>query len=133
MSNLFIVEEHMNGVLLHADKNDSIVNIARLMYRNNADAVMIRENGIPVGLITYKELLTGLISFINDPEALTVEQIMKTPLVTIEHDEEISSAWELMRSKELEHLPVKKERDIIGLMVQRDLILDLSWYRKILE
>jgi predicted transcriptional regulator len=130
---MFIVADHMNGVLMHADKNESVVNIARLMYRNNADAVMIRENGVPVGLITNKELLSGLISFITDPEALSVEKIMRTPLLTIEHDEEISSAWELMRSREVEHLPVKKDRDIIGLMVQRDLILDLSWYRRGIE
>jgi CBS domain-containing protein len=128
-SELFAVEDCMNGVLLHADKNETIVEIARLMHRNNADAILIRDNGVPIGLVTSKELLDGLFAFITTTKPLLGENIMRTPLITITHDEDISSAWELMRGKDIEHLPVKKEEDIIGLIVQRDLIRDLTWYR----
>jgi predicted transcriptional regulator len=127
---LFSVSEYMNGVLMHADKSESVINIARLMHRNNADAVMIRSNGVPVGIVTSKEILSGLLSSISSQNALSGEHIMRSPLVTISHSDDINSAWELMRERDLEQLPVNKEGDIIGLIVQRDLIKDLSWYGK---
>lgn len=118
----------MNGVLLHADKGESVLSIAMLMHRNNADAVIIRNNGVPIGMVTSKELLDGLISSLSSKNQILGQDIMRSPLVTIHHDEEVSSAWELMRGKDIEHLPVKKDEDIIGLIVQRDLIRDLTWY-----
>jgi CBS domain-containing protein len=55
-----------------------------------------------------------------------VEQIMSSPLITINYDESISAAAERMTSKKIRKLAVTDNGQIIGLVTSTDLVTQLT-------
>ncbi|NOZ80202.1 MAG: CBS domain-containing protein [DPANN group archaeon] len=120
----------MNGLHLNADAQDSLVNIANLLYRNNANAIIVRKGGVPDGIITAKDIIRGLISIRKSPHTITAEEVMSTPLITIPHDASMSDARERMLQSGVRMLPVENDSEILGLLVASDILKDLSWHQR---
>lgn len=122
------VADMMNGVLFHSDKSENLIYLTRLLLDNNADAIIVRERGVPVGIVTSKDVLNGLLKMKQDPENIKAADVMSSPIVAIEHDQAVHEARELMLSHGIKKIPVRKDYDVVGLLVQTDIIRDLSWY-----
>lgn len=125
----FAVRLYMNGLHLNADADESLTSVANLLFRNNANAIIIREGGIPSGIITSKDIIRGLISIKKDPRDISAKEVMTKPMVKVHHATSIHEARELMLQARVRMLPVERDSEIIGLMVQSDLLKDLSWYK----
>jgi CBS domain-containing protein len=117
----------MNGVLLHADQNENLLFLTQLLVENNAHAVLIRDQGSPIGIVTAKDILRSLINLGGDPTKIIAKDAMSSPLIAVDYDQDVTSARELMLDHGVRKLPVKKDMDVIGLLVQEDLIKDLRW------
>ena len=111
---MLTVKDVMNGVLLHADKFDNLSSIVRLMYQNNADAIVVREKGVPKGIITPNEIIRAFASENVDMYKTLAEDVMIALVETISHDTDIDSARSVFTNKRLKLIPVKQEYDIIG-------------------
>ena len=111
----------MNGILMHADKAVQMTEVIGLIYRNNADAVVIRENGIPKGLITPMDIVQ-LFALNKDPGATLAGEVMNSPIISVEHNADVAVARDMMTNQNLKVLPVRMEYDIIGLVVANDLL-----------
>jgi CBS domain-containing protein len=123
------VEHVMNGVLLHADQHESLLYITRLLVENNANAIIVRDAGVPVGIITARDILKGLV-VAKDPLAVVAKEMMTTPIISIESTANITDARDVMVEQGLSKLAVAQGDDIVGLLVQDDIIRDLSWYSR---
>ena len=122
------VEHIMNGVLMHADHNESLSYITKLLVGNNANAVIVREKGIPIGIITARDIVTSLVESDRDPDQILAKEVMTAPIISVDHDTNITSARDVMVGNALSKLPVRNEVDIVGLLIQDDIIRDMSWY-----
>lgn len=54
---------------------------------------------------------------------LTVQQFMTKSPHTVEHDQPLAVAHRLMRDNDIRHLPVLRDRALVGILSQRDLHL----------
>ena len=124
------VRDMMNGILYHADTNDDIVYITNLLFENNASAIIIRERGVPKGIVTSKDIIRALVTMDKEPSEIFAKEIMTSPIVSVNFDESVDQARILMLERGIRKLPVQKGVDIIGLLVETDLIRDLSWYKE---
>ncbi|MFH1510306.1 MAG: CBS domain-containing protein [Candidatus Woesearchaeota archaeon] len=122
------VHHIMNGVCMHCDVSSTLSEITCLLVDNNANAVIVRERGVPVGIITARDIVRTMVE--SDTDSIQAKEIMTSPIVSVEHDSDIVSARQVMVNNNLSKLPVKKEIDIVGLLVQDDIIRDLSWYAR---
>lgn len=122
------VHHIMNGVVMHCEVSVTLPEITRLLVDNNASAVIVRERGVPVGIITARDIVRTILE--ADSEAVSAKEIMTSPIVSVNHDSDIVSARQLMMNNNLSKLPVKRDIDIVGLLVQDDIIRDLSWYAR---
>ena len=125
------VKQRMNGVVLNAEMHETLPYVAQLLFNNNANAIVIREGGIPKGIVTSKDILKALLSFEKEPEDIAASEFMTSPLITIDHDKDITEARNMMLDHSIQKLPVVQDLEVIGLMVQTDLIKDTSWYKRI--
>ena len=100
-------------------KSDSAAIVVEKMIKENVGAVVVVENGKPVGIITEKDMLEKVIRPRNDMHLTLAEDIMSKPIISIEFDRSMEEALELMRENELRRLVVTKEEAFWGLITER--------------
>jgi CBS domain-containing protein len=120
MAQKLMVKDVMNGVIFHVNIDESVSTIMRYLYLYNADAVIVRQGGVPKGIITAVEIIKAFVDTNKNPNEMQAKEVM-SPIVSIDHDADIDSAKSFMTHQHLRYLPVKMDYDIIGLLIPNDL------------
>ena len=124
-SNLILVEDVMTRAIISVTNETTVFQVAKMMEQGGIGAVLVKKNGHLSGIITDRDYATKIVAH-NLPSDTPVEQIMSSPLITINFDESISDAAERMTSKKIRKLAVTDNGKIIGLITSTDLVTQLS-------
>ena len=124
-SNLILVEDVMTRAIISVTTETTVFQVAKMMEQGGIGAVLVKKNGHLSGIITDRDYATKIVAH-NLPSDTPVEQIMSSPLITINFDESISDAAERMTSKKIRKLAVTDNGNIIGLITSTDLVTQLS-------
>ena len=124
-SNLILVEDVMTKAIISVTNETTVFQVAKMMEQGGIGAVLVKKNGNLSGIITDRDYATKIVAH-NLPSDTPVEQIMSSPLITINFDESISAAAERMTSKKIRKLAVTDNGKIIGLITSTDLVTQLS-------
>ena len=120
-----LIQDIMTRALITVNLSTTALQVAKMMEQGGIGAVLVQDNGNPVGIVTDRDYATRIAA--NDlPLSTAVENIMSTPLITINHDEPISAAAERMTSKKIRKLPVTENGKIIGIVTSTDLVTQLA-------
>ena len=120
-----LIQDIMTKALITVNRSTTALQVAKMMEQGGIGAVFVQDNGNPVGIVTDRDYATRIAA--NDlPLTTAVENIMSTPLITINHDEPISAAAERMTSKKIRKLPVTENGKIIGIVTSTDLVTQLA-------
>ena len=124
-SNLILVEDVMTKAIISVTNETTVFQVAKMMEQGGIGAVLVKKNGHLSGIITDRDYATKIVAH-NLPSDTPVEQIMSSPLITINFDESISDAAERMTSKKIRKLAVTDNGIIIGLITSTDLVTQLA-------
>ena len=124
-SNLILVEDVMTKAIISVTNETTVFQVAKMMEQGGIGAVLVKKNGHLSGIITDRDYATKIVAH-NLTSDTPVEQIMSSPLITINFDESISDAAERMTSKKIRKLAVTDNGNIIGLITSTDLVTQLS-------
>ena len=124
-SNLILVEDVMTKAIISVPTETTVFQVAKMMEQGGIGAVLVKKNGHLSGIITDRDYATKIVAH-NLPSDTPVEQIMTSPLITINFDESISDAAKRMTSKKIRKLAVTNNGNIIGLITSTDLVTQLS-------
>ena len=124
-SNLILVEDVMTKAIISVTNETTVFQVAKMMEQGGIGAVLVKKNGHLSGIITDRDYATKIVAH-NLPSDTPVEQIMSSPLITINFDESISDAAERMTSKKIRKLAVTDNGNIIGLITSTDLVTQLG-------
>ena len=124
-SNLILVEDVMTKAIISVTNETTVFQVAKMMEQGGIGAVLVKKNGHLSGIITDRDYATKIVAH-NLSSYTPVEQIMSSPLITINFDESISAAAERMTSKKIRKLAVTDNGKIIGLITSTDLVTQLS-------
>ena len=100
-------------------KSDSATIIVEKMIRENVGAIVVVENGKPMGIITEKDMLEKIIKPRKNMHLTFAEDVMSKPVISIEADRPMKEALELMRENDIRRLVVTKEKAFYGLVTER--------------
>jgi len=115
-------------------KEDATVSEAvKLMVENKVGAILVKKHedmllGYTVGIVTEQDLLQKVLSKGLDPKKTSVEQIMTTPLVTVNVDTALDDAIDIMVKKDVRRLPIEEKGKVVGMITDRDLIRAIPMY-----
>ena len=120
-----LIQDIMTRALITVNLSTTALQVAKMMEQGGIGAVLVQDNGNPVGIVTDRDYATRIAA--NDlPLNTAVENIMSTPLITINHDEPISAAAEQMTSKKIRKLAVTENGKIVGIVTSTDLVTQLT-------
>lgn len=83
-----------------------------------------------VGIVTDTDLVRRAMATDKDLNSLTVQEIMTTPVCSIEETRTVGDAHDMMGDLGVRHLGVTHAGEIVGVISVRDL---LSFYQRISE
>ena len=120
-----LVQDIMTRALITVNLSTTALQVAKMMEQGGIGAILVQNNSNPVGIVTDRDFATRIAA--NDlPLDTAVENIMSTPLITINHDEPISAAAKRMTSKKIRKLAVTENGKIVGIVTSTDLVTQLA-------
>lgn len=125
----------VNAVCNHnvatVERDEGIVSAAVKMRESHVgDLIVVEHRGghaVPVGIITDRDLVVGIIAKEADPNELTVGDVMSDALLTVHQDNGIEFALREMRRVGVRRAPVVgNDRELIGVLSIDDVIDHLA-------
>lgn len=116
------IESVMRSPPVTALFSDPVASIAEKMISNNVGAVIIMRGGAPAGIITERDIVEKIVRTRKDPTRTYAQDIMSTPLITIEADKSVAEALKLMRDKKIRRLAITRQGKLIGIVTERRLL-----------
>ena len=110
----------MNKSLITVEKDDTIRLAIKKMVHGEFGAVVVTENGKPIGILTERDILKSIANEMMEPEN-KVEIIMNTPLISVNSSASLREAAEVMLTNNIRRLMVKENDEYVGIISQREL------------
>ncbi len=115
------VKDIMKKNVITIDEAESIQDAAQKMLTANVGCVIVTRKDEPVGIITERDFVTKDAAE-GRPLFTEVCEIMSLPLTTVNPDDTVWDAAEIMRSKGIHKLPVQERTKIVGIVTTTDLV-----------
>jgi len=120
-----LIQDIMARALISVNPSTTAHQIAKMMEQGGIGAIIVKENDNPIGIVTDRDFATKIAAN-SLPLDTPAEQIMSSPLITINHNETISAAAERMSSKKIRKLAVTENGRIVGIITSTDLVNQLA-------
>ena len=120
MDNTF-VNQVMSKNVLTAEKSTSLQDAAQKMNQLNVGCVIVTDISKPIGIVTERDFVTKVAAE-GRPLFTEISEVMSSPLITIEPEETIWEASEIMKEKLIHKLPVIEEDQVIGVITTSDIV-----------
>ena len=120
MDNTF-VNQVMSKNILTAEKSTSLQDAAQEMKRLGVGCVIVTKESKPIGIITERDFVTKVAAD-GRPLFTEISEVMSAPLITIEPEETIWEASEIMKEKLIHKLPVIDDGRILGVITTSDIV-----------
>ena len=99
---------------------------ARIMRDHGIGSVFVTNDKEIIGILTDTDMMRRVVASGSDATKTTVEQIMSSPLMTIEEHKTLLDANDLMAQAHVRHLGVTREGKLVGVISVRDLVVFLT-------
>ncbi len=116
-----LVKDIMSKALISVNLTTPAFQIANMMQLAEIGAILVKENETHVGIITDRDFATKITAN-KLPLDTPGEEIMSSPIITINPKEPISTAAKMMSSKKIRKLAVSENGKIVGLITSTDLV-----------
>ncbi len=121
------VRDVMDKNVFLVEANEPVMKALQTMIEKGVWSVVITDKGLPVGVITERDILRRCIVKGLDINKCTCKEIMSSPLITIGPDQPLGDAWTIMTEKKIRRVYVVEKGKIIGRVTQTTL------FNKLLE
>jgi len=103
----------------------TIREVAKVMDSAGVGAVVVIDDDRPVGIVTDRDLVRrGLARGLSSDAR--VDNVMSTPLVTIDADFDLHDAYAVFRAHSVRRLAVVRDGRFVGMLTVDDLLVDLA-------
>lgn len=111
----------MNNSVVSVDSSVSATDAAKMMEDTDVGAVIILENGSPIGIVTDRDFAIKITAH-SYPIDTPVRRIMSTPLISVDSSSDIWEASDLMSARNVRKLPVIDDDKVVGIITSSDIV-----------
>jgi CBS domain-containing protein len=122
MSTIRDVLQRKGGTVLTTHRRASVLEAIGMMSQANIGALVIEENDRPAGIFTERDYLRKIALEGRSSRETAVEEVMSSPLITVELAETTRKAMETMTECRCRHLVVLDGDRMAGIVSLGDLV-----------
>ena len=113
----------MNRNICSVEADRTVKEAAQIMAREHVGALLVRKGGAYAGILSETDIVRRALAEGLQPETCTVAKVMSSPLITIDVEQPIAQANEIMSANKIRHLVVTERGEVAGIISVRDLVL----------
>lgn len=118
-----LVRDIMSSPVIAMGEDAPANRVAELMDKHDLGCIIVtNKEGKPLGIITERDLVVRVLAKNAKPDTLKANEIMTSPLITIEPDATISDAARKMSKLDIRRLGVIYKKQITGLLSSKDIL-----------
>lgn len=110
----------MKKEIIELDGSVSIQDAASKMTNAKVGSVIVTSEGKHVGILTEKDFIS--IAAEGRPLFTAISEVMSSPIISIDSEETVWEAAELMKEKNIHKIPVQENDKIVGILTATDLV-----------
>ena len=115
------IADVMTKSVISVDASMTANGAAKMMEDAKVGAVIVMENNTPVGIVTDRDFAVKIVAHAYDITT-PVKQIMSSPLFSINSDETVRTAADLMHDRGIRKLPVIDGENVVGIITATDIV-----------
>jgi CBS domain-containing protein len=115
----------MNNSIVSVDSSVSATDAAKMMEDTDVGAVIVLENGSPIGIVTDRDFAIKITAH-SYPIDTPVRRIMSSPLISIDSNSDLWVASDLMSSRNVRKLPVIDDDKVVGIVTSSDIVKHIA-------
>ncbi len=115
------VKKYMTKEVTTIDYDASVTDAAKIMTvdKDYRGYVIVLQKGKPKGIVTEKDLVNKVIVGGLDPAKTSVSEIMSTPLITVDPEDDLLKASQVMKEQNVRKLIVIRDEIIYGIITAK--------------
>jgi CBS domain-containing protein len=118
-----LVKDVMSSPAITVEENAPANRVAELMERHDVGCVIVTtKEEKPIGIITERDLILRVLAKNAKPDTLRAEEVMTSPLITIEPDATITETARRMSRLNIRRLGVVYKGRLVGIISSKDVL-----------
>jgi len=117
-----LVKEAMTKKVIVINPDTTIKDAAKIMSQYRVGSLVVLEDEKLVGIITELDIIWKVVASELDPKTTLVRDVMSKNVVTINADQTLEDATDVMVENKIKKLPVVEGNKIIGIITATDII-----------
>ncbi len=115
------VNDFINLPLIQINARMSVFEACKRMKKHKVGSILVTEGKDFVGIFTESDLLKKVVAQNDPPGSTSVAKVMTRELFHIEAGSSMVAAFLMMQTKNIRHLIVKENQNIIGVLSIKDI------------
>jgi CBS domain-containing protein len=117
------VRDAMSSTVITARPSQSLADAAKVMKSDDVGSVPVVDGERLVGILTDRDIVVRAVAEGRDPQTVTIEEVASREPVTVQPDQNLDEALELMVRHQVRRLPVTEEGRLVGMLAQADIAI----------
>ncbi|GMR09341.1 MAG: hypothetical protein BMS9Abin28_0159 [Anaerolineae bacterium] len=114
-----VVGEFMRRTLYFLDPEDTCAEASKIMMESNVGSVFVAEEGVPIGIVTERDMLRKVLGEGREPDDVKLRDIMSSPIISVSSGAKVAEALEIMAHNGFRRLLVMDGDRPVGIIAQR--------------
>lgn len=127
-----LVKDVMTKNVMTIESSEPVKTAVEIMAKYDIGCLIVVNEEKPIGIITERDMLKRVLLQFRDPRVARVEDIMSTPLIASDPENELNEAVRLMNERRIKKLPVVKDGLLIGLLTMTDVVRSIGYLEHII-
>ncbi len=115
------VKNIMTKPAVRIEHKKTVQRAAKEMIKHRVGSIIVVKNKNPIGIITETDLNKKIVAPGKDPRKVKVIDIMSSPIVFSDPNDDVEVAVEKMEKHKIKRLPVVRRGKVIGIITNTDI------------
>lgn len=120
----------MDSEVIEVESGATVSEVARIMAQRSVRNVFVMRKGEPIGLVRDWDIITRVVAFNLDPDMVKVDEIMYTPVPTVDAHAELPEVAALMAESGVRRVLVREAGNTLGTITAGKLLTLVSFVPK---
>jgi CBS domain-containing protein len=115
------ISEIMTRDIKKATPDNTLADIAAMMRDEDIGSLPVVQDGELRGIVTDRDIVVRAIADAKEPTTTTVQEVLSEELESVEPEDDVEDAADLMASRQIRRLPVVQRGKLIGMVSLGDI------------